>query len=80
MNWKALVIFALVLITFLFPALSSEAPLPKDLSSGEIAKYLGNVLAYWKRVFAEASKRLTGQFSFPKSYGHTRRCELWKTV
>jgi hypothetical protein len=79
MNWKILLVLALIFAVFLFPAFSDEASLPKDWSSEELGRYLGNVLAYWKRVFAEASKRLTGQFSL-KSYGHTRRCEFWKKV
>lgn len=58
-------LLALIFGAFLFPAFSDEASLPKDWSSEELGRYLGNVLAYWKRVFAEASKRLTGQFSFP---------------
>jgi hypothetical protein len=62
MNWKALVILALILITFLFPVFSNEAPLPKDWSSAELGKYIGDVLAYWKQVFNEALKHLTGQF------------------
>jgi hypothetical protein len=63
MNWKALVILALLLIIFLFPVFSNEAPLPKDLSSNEIATYLGNVVAYWKRVVIGLFKSLTGQLS-----------------
>lgn len=57
-----MVILALLLIIFLFPVFSNEAPLPKDLSSDEIAKYFGNMLAYWERVFVGVLKRLTGQF------------------
>ncbi|MDI6826809.1 MAG: hypothetical protein QMD36_06570 [Candidatus Aenigmarchaeota archaeon] len=65
MGWKALVILALLLIAFLFPVFSEEASLPKDLSSDEIAGYLGNVLAYWKRVLISVFRRVIGNFSLP---------------
>lgn len=80
MNWKALVILALLLITFLFPVFSNEASLPKDFSSDEISKYLGNVLAYWKRVMIDVFKRLTSQFSFSYVFVDVRRRKIWKKV
>jgi hypothetical protein len=60
MNWKALVMIAFLLIVFFLPTASNEAPLPKDLTSEEIAKYIGCVFRYWKQVFVKVFKHIAG--------------------
>jgi len=61
MSVKKLITILLIIIqllAFLFPTLSSEAPLPTSLASNELGAWLGRICAYWSRVFHNVTNAL----------------------